>query len=241
MQREKSYQRARVLAAWGVIGLLPVAGCGQSGPVAAPAGSAPPSATAARSSPPPPPPRGQSVPAAPGAAAPGTGSPAAPAGAAQDATPASPATGALPATGAADESGPFAAGKKVFASNNCARCHSIGGVGGPAGFGGPMAGGPRPGGPGGPPGAGQPGSGQRGPGQPGGGPPGGGMGGPMGGRGMARGPDLAKVGAKHDADWIAEHVRNPKTHKQDSRMPSFAGKIGDEDLKAMADYLASLK
>jgi mono/diheme cytochrome c family protein len=37
-------------------------------------------------------------------------------------------------------------------------------------------------------------------------------------------------------------VRNPKSKKNDSRMPPFpANKIGDADLKALAEYLASLK
>jgi cbb3-type cytochrome oxidase cytochrome c subunit len=60
---------------------------------------------------------------------------------------------------------------------------------------------------------------------------------------MARGPDLSHVGADptHTSDWLIEHIRNPKAHKPDSRMPAFEGKISDEDLKAIAEYLASLK
>ena len=61
--------------------------------------------------------------------------------------------------------------------------------------------------------------------------------------GRAKGPDLAKVGAdpKHTREWLVEHIRNPKTHNPQSRMPGFAGKINDEGLLALADYLASLK
>src|SRR5437867_4317522 len=40
------------------------------------------------------------------------------------------------------ETGPHAAGQKVFAANGCGRCHAIGGAGA-----GPMPGGPMPGGP----------------------------------------------------------------------------------------------
>lgn len=60
---------------------------------------------------------------------------------------------------------------------------------------------------------------------------------------MARGPDLSHVGADpiHTTDWLIEHIRNPKTHKPDSRMPPFDGKISAEDLKVLAEYLASLK
>jgi mono/diheme cytochrome c family protein len=116
------------------------------------------------------------------------------------------------------ESGPFAAGKKLFVANNCFRCHAINGVRGPAGGGGPP--GPGPGGP--PKGEGPPGRGMRG--------------GP-------RGPDLGKVGAdpEHTVAWITEHIRDAKAHKPDSRMPAFEGKISDEELRALAEYLASLK
>ena len=82
-----------------------------------------------------------------------------------------------------------------------------------------------------------------------GGPPGapdGMKGGPPGGpgRGGMGGPDLTKVGAEpeHTKQWITDHVRNPKAHKPQSRMPaSGPEKISDSDLSALADYLASRK
>src|SRR5262249_24639669 len=46
-----------------------------------------------------------------------------------------------------------------------------------------------------------------------------GPGGPGGPR--PRGPDLGRVGAQHDRDWIVEHIRDPHTHKPNSRMPQF--------------------
>jgi mono/diheme cytochrome c family protein len=115
------------------------------------------------------------------------------------------------AAAAADVPAVFVPARKVF-DTSCARCHSIGGKGG----GPPMAGGPGPGGPG--------------PGGPGG------PGGPRG-----RGPDLGKVGAEHARDWIADHIRDPQAHKPNSRMPKFADKLNGDDLRAVADYLASLK
>ena len=122
------------------------------------------------------------------------------------------------------ETGPYAAGKRVFAANDCRRCHSIGG--GSPGGGPMMAGGPRgPGGPGGSPGPGGPG-------------------GPGGGKmGRGRGPDLAHVGddPTHTVEWLMQHVRDPKAHKPESRMPVFEGKINDADLRALGEYLASLK
>jgi mono/diheme cytochrome c family protein len=132
-------------------------------------------------------------------------------------------------------SGPYAAGRKVFEAQGCTRCHSVGGRGGPAGGGWPMAGGPGPGGPGGP-------GGPNGPGPMPGGPGPGGMGRGLGG--MARGPDLGHVGAKpeHTPQWLAEHVRNPRAHKPNSKMPPFGeNKINEADMRALTDYLASLK
>lgn len=111
----------------------------------------------------------------------------------------------------------FAAGKKVYSDNNCVRCHKLGETG--AGM---MAAPPS----GGPPPAGGPGGGA-----------------PRGG-GFGRGPELTKVGAnpEHTKQWIAEHIRNPRAHKPQSRMPGFGPeKISDADLDALAEYLASLK
>jgi cbb3-type cytochrome oxidase cytochrome c subunit len=58
---------------------------------------------------------------------------------------------------------------------------------------------------------------------------------------MPRAPDLTHVGKAHPSDWLIEHVRDPKIHKRESRMPAFKGKISDDDLTALGDYLASLK
>ena len=112
------------------------------------------------------------------------------------------------------DSGPHAVGKKVMVSSGCFRCHAVDGA--------------RPaGGPGGPP--------KFGPGGPGG------SGGP--GRGGMGAPDLAKVGAgqEHTADWLSQYIQNPKSVKADSKMPPFEGKMSEDDLKALVEYLASLK
>src|SRR5947209_2979922 len=152
------------------------------------------------------------------------------------------APGMQPAQGQFDtESGPHAAGKKVLVASNCFRCHTVNGVRGPV-QGGPMGG--RPGGPGGPP--------MGGPGR--GGPPmaggPGGRGGPPqmgrgpGGPGGRRAPDLGKVGGEpdHTVDWFMKYIRNPKSVKADARMPAFdEKKIKEKDLRALAEYLASLK
>ncbi|HEV8062638.1 MAG TPA: c-type cytochrome [Gemmataceae bacterium] len=56
-------------------------------------------------------------------------------------------------------------------------------------------------------------------------------------------PNLAKVAAdpEHTKEWLADHIRDPKSHKPQSTMPKFAGKLKEEDIKTLADYLASLK
>jgi hypothetical protein len=71
---------------------------------------------------------------------------------------------------------------------------------------------------------------------------------------MGRGPDLSKVGAdpKHTADWFKEQIRTPEKHRTDKPdkggpaggvpMPPFdEKKVNEEDLKALIDYLSSLK
>jgi mono/diheme cytochrome c family protein len=56
-------------------------------------------------------------------------------------------------------------------------------------------------------------------------------------------PSLAKVGADpdHTAEWIAEHIRNPKAHSPQSSMPAFASQLSDEDIRSLAEFLAALK
>ena len=85
-----------------------------------------------------------------------------------------------------------AAGKRVYANNNCVRCHKLGETGG--GMGGPP---------------GMPGGGLPAPKLPPGAPPVP----PMPGMGGGT-PDLTNVGAaaEHTKQWLAEHVRDPKKH-----------------------------
>src|SRR5437899_6493288 len=63
-----------------------------------------------------------------------------------------------------------------------------------------------------------------------------------GGSGMrGRGPNLSTIGRDHDVDWLMTYIRNSKAQKPDSLMPSFEEKISDEEIRAVAWYLASLK
>jgi mono/diheme cytochrome c family protein len=64
-----------------------------------------------------------------------------------------------------------------------------------------------------------------------------------GGQKKGRGPDLSRVGANptHTVEWLSDHVRNPRSHRPQSRMPGYEEKISREDLRSLAEYLASLK
>jgi len=65
---------------------------------------------------------------------------------------------------------------------------------------------------------------------------------PMPGKKM-QGPDLATVARDpdHTSEWFGDYIRDPQSKKPEARMPKFQGKIGDDDFKALVEYLASLK
>jgi mono/diheme cytochrome c family protein len=58
------------------------------------------------------------------------------------------------------------------------------------------------------------------------------------GRG-GQGPDLTTIGRTRDADWLMGFIRDPQSRKPNSRMRPQ--RLSDEDLRAVAVYLASLK
>src|SRR5262245_48534931 len=62
------------------------------------------------------------------------------------------------------------------------------------------------------------------------------------GRGGKLGPDLSHIGAKHEAEYIAAKIYNPKLGKPDTMMPA-ADTLGlnDRDVADLAAYLAGLK
>ena len=55
-----------------------------------------------------------------------------------------------------------------------------------------------------------------------------------GGKGMMKGPDLAKVGQDpmHTRDWIMAYVRDPKVQNPMSRMPKFGDRLAEADLRS---------
>jgi mono/diheme cytochrome c family protein len=62
------------------------------------------------------------------------------------------------------------------------------------------------------------------------------------GQGM-KGPNLGKLGAdpSHTRQWVMNYVRDPQAQNPKARMPKFAGRISDDDLSALADYLVRLQ
>lgn len=60
--------------------------------------------------------------------------------------------------------------------------------------------------------------------------------------GPLKGPDLSDVGAKpeHTVEWLIAYLRDPRSKKPNSRMPPF-DKLKEEDLRALAEFLVSLK
>lgn len=61
------------------------------------------------------------------------------------------------------------------------------------------------------------------------------------GIGGTAGPDLTHVGARRpDVDWHMQHLKDPSSVVKDSAMPAFPG-LNDEELKALAEYLTTLK
>jgi len=60
------------------------------------------------------------------------------------------------------------------------------------------------------------------------------------GSGGTLAPDLTHVGSRRAEDWILQQINDPRSHKADSIMPSFAQLPGDQK-QELADYLAGLK
>jgi mono/diheme cytochrome c family protein len=56
-----------------------------------------------------------------------------------------------------------------------------------------------------------------------------------------KGPNLSKVGATRSKEWLADHVKNPTTHKPGSTMPPFEQKLSADDIKSVSEFMASLK
>jgi len=60
------------------------------------------------------------------------------------------------------------------------------------------------------------------------------------GSGGTLAPDLTHIGSQKSKDWILDQINNPRGHKADSIMPSFA-QLPETEKQELADYLAGLK
>jgi mono/diheme cytochrome c family protein len=58
--------------------------------------------------------------------------------------------------------------------------------------------------------------------------------------GGGRAPNLAHVGAENNVAWLTEFIRDPRSKHPETKMPSFAN-LSEDDVKAVAEFLASLK
>lgn len=62
------------------------------------------------------------------------------------------------------------------------------------------------------------------------------------GIGGSRGPDISKIGQEHDAKWLADYIRDPKSVRPGARlMPAFGGTLTDAQIQVLADHLAAQK
>ena len=55
------------------------------------------------------------------------------------------------------------------------------------------------------------------------------------------GPNLSHAGLKLGAATIEQRLMDPLSVMPDAEMPSFAGKISEEDMRAIANWLAQRK
>jgi mono/diheme cytochrome c family protein len=63
----------------------------------------------------------------------------------------------------------------------------------------------------------------------------------LNGKGGAVGPNLTYVGSRRTREYIYQQIKDPKSHNPRTEMPSFSGRVSEEDINALADYLAGMK
>lgn len=61
------------------------------------------------------------------------------------------------------------------------------------------------------------------------------------GKGGSSGPNLTYVGSKRSREYIFQQIKDPKSHNPNSDMPAFGTRLSDQDINALADYLADMK
>ncbi len=63
----------------------------------------------------------------------------------------------------------------------------------------------------------------------------------IGGKGGSVGPNLTNVGGRRTRDFIVQQIKSPQSHNPNTAMPSFAGRMTDQEINLVADYLAGMK
>jgi ubiquinol-cytochrome c reductase cytochrome b subunit len=61
------------------------------------------------------------------------------------------------------------------------------------------------------------------------------------GEGGTDGPELSRIGGKHDLNYLKRLIADPEAVKPDAEMPSFRSRLSDAEIDAIAAYLASRK
>jgi mono/diheme cytochrome c family protein len=59
------------------------------------------------------------------------------------------------------------------------------------------------------------------------------------GDGGSDGPELSKIGARHDQPTLRRWIADPESVNPDAEMPSFQKRLTPEELNAIATYLAN--
>lgn len=61
------------------------------------------------------------------------------------------------------------------------------------------------------------------------------------GKGGAVGPNLTTVGSRRSRDYIVRQITDPRSHNPNTAMPSFKGRLTEQEINELADYLSRLK
>jgi mono/diheme cytochrome c family protein len=61
------------------------------------------------------------------------------------------------------------------------------------------------------------------------------------GDGASAAPDLSRIGAAHDANWLREWITAPEEVDPFATMPAFGTVLSDAQMTALVNYLAARK
>jgi cbb3-type cytochrome oxidase cytochrome c subunit len=61
------------------------------------------------------------------------------------------------------------------------------------------------------------------------------------GEGGVAAPDLSRVGATRDRQWLLDWITNPEEMDPFANMPAFGDTLTSEEMAALVDYLARRK